>query len=147
MLGAADWVVIVAYFAVIAAIGVWAGRKGKTTEDYFLGGRRMPWFTAMLSLMATEASAVTFIGTPGESFGGNMWYAQMAIGSLAARIIVAVVFLGAFYKFRVCWRAGCGCVSWPRCSTPLCRRSSFPSAWRSWPASRWPTRSSAASAR
>jgi SSS family solute:Na+ symporter len=101
MLGAADWVVIVAYFAVIAAIGVWAGRKGKTTEDYFLGGRRMPWFTAMLSLMATEASAVTFIGTPGESFGGNMWYAQMAIGSLAARIIVAVVFLGAFYKFRV----------------------------------------------
>ena len=101
MLEAADWVVIAAYFAIIAGIGVWAGRKGKTTEDFFLGGRRMPWTTAMLSLLATEASGVTFIGTPGESFGGNMWYAQMAIGSLAARVIVATVFLGAFYKLRV----------------------------------------------
>jgi len=101
MLGGFDWAVIVLYFAIIAAIGVWAARKNKTTDDYFLGGRRMPWFTAMLSLLATEASAVTFIGTPGDSFGGNMWYAQMAIGSLAARIIVATLFLTAFYKFRV----------------------------------------------
>lgn len=101
MLGGIDWAVIAFYFAVIAAIGIWAGRKGKTTEDFFLGGRRMPWTTAMLSLLATEASAVTFIGAPGDSFGGNMWYAQMAIGSLVARIIVATVFLTAFYKFRV----------------------------------------------
>jgi len=101
MLQGLDWAVIAAYFAVIAAIGVWAGRKGKTTEDFFLGGRRMPWTTAMLSLLATEASAVTFIGTPGDSFGGNMWYAQMAIGSLVARVIVATFFLTAFYKFKV----------------------------------------------
>jgi SSS family solute:Na+ symporter len=96
-----DWAVVALYFCIIAGIGVWAGRKGKTTEDFFLGGRRMPWTTAMLSLLATEASAVTFIGAPGDSFGGNMWYAQMAIGSLVARIIVATVFLTAFYRFRV----------------------------------------------
>jgi len=101
MLGTLDWVVIAFYFAVIAGIGIWAGRKNKTTEDFFLGGRRMPWTVAMLSLLATEASAVTFIGAPGDSFGGNMWYAQMAIGSLVARIIVATLFLSAFYKFRV----------------------------------------------
>lgn len=101
MLGAMDWVVIATYFIIIAAIGVWAGRKGKTTEDYFLGGRRMPWYVAMLSLVATETSAVTFIGVPGDAFGGNMWYVQMAFGSFAARIIVATLFLTAFYKFRV----------------------------------------------
>jgi len=101
MLGGIDWAVIALYFAVIAGIGIWAGRKGKTTEDYFLGGRRMPWATAMLSLLATEASAVTFIGAPGDSFSGTMWYAQMAIGSLAARIIVATLFLTAFYKLKV----------------------------------------------
>jgi len=101
MLGDVDWAVIALYFAIIAGIGIWAGRKGKTTEDYFLGGRRMPWATAMLSLLATEASAVTFIGAPGDSYGGNMWYAQMAIGSLAARIIVATLFLTAFYKLKV----------------------------------------------
>ncbi|MBN1918886.1 MAG: sodium/solute symporter [Verrucomicrobia bacterium] len=101
MLGGFDWAVIVLYFVIIAAIGVWATRNNKTTEDYFLGGRRMPWTTAMLSLLATEASAVTFIGAPGDSYGGNMTYLQMAIGSLAARIIVAAVFLTAFYKFRV----------------------------------------------
>ena len=101
MLGAMDWVVIATYFIIIAAIGVWAGRKGKTTEDYFLGGRRMPWYVAMLSLVATETSAVTFIGAPSNSFSSDMWYAQMAIGSFAARILVATVFLTAFYKFRV----------------------------------------------
>jgi SSS family solute:Na+ symporter len=101
MLGGFDWAVIVLYFVIIAGIGVWATRKNKTTEDYFLGGRQMPWTVAMLSLLATEASGVTFVGTPGDSFGGNMWYAQMAIGSLAARVIVATLFLSAFYKFRV----------------------------------------------
>jgi len=101
MLEAVDWVVIAFYFAVIAGIGIWAGRKNKTTEDFFLGGRRMPWTVAMLSLLATEASAVTFIGAPGDSFGGTMWYAQMAIGSLVARVIVATLFLSAFYKLKV----------------------------------------------
>lgn len=96
-----DWAVVVLYFCIIAGIGVWAGRKSKTTDEFFLGGRRMPWTTAMLSLLATEASAVTFIGAPGDSFGGTMWYAQMAIGSLVARIIVATLFLGAFYRFKV----------------------------------------------
>ena len=96
-----DYFVLFVYLGALVGMGFYFSRRENSTNDFFLGGRRMPWTTAMLSFLATEASAVTFIGGPGDSFGGNMWYAQMAIGSLAARIIVATLFLTAFYKFNV----------------------------------------------
>lgn len=96
-----DYLVLLLYFAAIASIGLLAGRKEKSTDDYFLGGRAMPWWTVTFSILATEVSAVTFIGTPGDAYRGNYTYLQFAFGSLLGRILIAVLLLPAFYRGRV----------------------------------------------
>ena len=101
MLGFLDIVVLVSYLALVIAIGVWAGRGQKTTEDYFLGGRRIPWWAAGLSIIATETSALTFIGAPTQSLRGDWTYLQLAIGSALARFVVAGVLIGAYYRADV----------------------------------------------
>lgn len=100
-LATADFIVLIAYFCVIAAIGIIAGRKEESTDDYFLAGRNMPWWAVTFSILATEVSAVTFIGVPGESYRGNYIYLQFAFGSLLGRILIAYLFLPAFYGNRV----------------------------------------------
>lgn len=96
-------IAIAGYLFIIALIGVIAGRDEKNTDDYFLGGRKMPWLAVCLSIIATECSAVTFIGAPAISFaaGGNYTYIQLAIGSLIGRILIAYLLLIPFYKYRV----------------------------------------------
>ena len=96
-----DYLVLILYFISIASIGLWAGRREKNTEDYFLGGRSMPWWAVTFSILATEVSAVTFIGAPGASYLGNYAYLQFAFGSLLGRILIAFLFLPAFYRGRV----------------------------------------------
>ncbi len=59
-----DWSVIAIYLIGIIALGVWLGRGQKTTRDYFLGGRDLPWWGVAFSIVATETSALTFIGVP-----------------------------------------------------------------------------------
>ncbi|MFH1038142.1 MAG: sodium:solute symporter [PVC group bacterium] len=96
-----DYIVLGLYFVSIASIGLLAGRREKNTEDYFLGGRAMPWWAVTFSILATEVSAVTFIGAPGASYRGNYAYLQFAFGSLLGRILIAWLFLPAFYRGRV----------------------------------------------
>jgi len=96
-----DYLVIILYFAGVALIGILAGRREKNTEDYFLAERRIPWWAVTCSILATEVSAVTFIGVPGEAFRGNYVYLQFAFGSLLGRILIAFLFLPAFYRGRV----------------------------------------------
>jgi len=96
-----DYLVLIIYFAAIASIGLLAGRKEKSTDDFFLGGRAMPWWAVTFSILATEVSAVTFIGTPGDAYRGNYTYLQFAIGSLLGRILIAFLLLPAFYRGRV----------------------------------------------
>ncbi len=96
-----DYLVILLYFAGVALIGILAGRREKNTEDYFLAGRKIPWWAVTCSILATEVSAVTFIGVPGEAFRGNYVYLQFAFGSLLGRILIAFLFLPAFYRGRV----------------------------------------------
>jgi len=100
-LAGVDITVLVFYFCVIALIGYLAGRKGKDTEDFFLGGRRMPWLAVCLSIIATEISVLTFVGVPADSFRTNYVYLQFAIGSLIGRILIALLFLPAFYRGKV----------------------------------------------
>ena len=64
------------------------------------GGRQVPWLAVLGSLIATEISAATFLGTPGVGFAENLGYLQMGIGSFLARFVIAFLFLGAFYKLR-----------------------------------------------
>jgi SSS family solute:Na+ symporter len=101
MFDSLDYFVIVLYLALVCGAGFWFGRKEKNTEDFFLGGRQMPWGAVMFSIIATEMSALTFIGVPGEAFKANLIYFQFAIGSFVGRILIALFFLPAFYRGRV----------------------------------------------
>ncbi|NQT84713.1 sodium/solute symporter [bacterium] len=96
-----DYVVIVSYLMLVSAAGFWFGRREKTTSDFFLAGRQMPWGAVMFSILATEMSALTFIAVPGEAFKENLIYFQFAIGSLIGRILIALFFLPAFYRGKV----------------------------------------------
>ncbi len=101
MISVLDWVVLLIYAGVVIAIGFLAGKKESTTEDYFLGGRKMPWFSVMISIYATSLSALTFIGVPGAAFEGDFVYLQLAIGDLVGRVLVSTLLLTAYYKSRV----------------------------------------------
>jgi solute:Na+ symporter, SSS family len=95
-----DILIVFAYFASVLFIGIRFGKKDETIEGYVAGGRQMPWLAVLGSLIATEISAATFLGTPGVGFAENLGYLQMGVGSLLARFAIAFLFLGAFYKLK-----------------------------------------------
>jgi len=101
MLGSFDYLVIVCYLIVVSGAGLWFGRTERDTNDFFLGGRRMPWIAVMISILATEFSGLTFLSVPGVSFKGSLIYLQFGIGSLIGRILITLFFLPAFYRGRV----------------------------------------------
>ncbi len=96
-----DWFIVVAYLAIVIALGLWVGREEEGMDDYFLGGRAIPWWAALLSMVATEISAATFLGAPEQGLTRNFTYLQFGIGSIAARFALAFLFLGVYYKLRV----------------------------------------------
>jgi SSS family transporter len=97
-----DLVIIVLYFVIIIAIGVHFSRRNKDVSEYALGGRSIPWWAVLASILAAEISAGTFFGAPGEGFRlQNYTYAQLMVGYLLARLVVSGVFIPAFYKHNV----------------------------------------------
>jgi SSS family solute:Na+ symporter len=97
-----DSLIIVIYFAVILAIGIRAGAGQKTLETYSVGNRDVPWFAVLASILAAEISAATFLGAPGEGYAHrNFTYAQLAIGTVLARFVIAFLFLKPFYDQKV----------------------------------------------
>jgi len=97
-----DGLVVLAYFILVISIGLYKGRGEKSIEDFAVGGRSIPWWAVLASIMAAEVSAGTFLGTPGEGYGlRNFTYGQLAIGTVMARVIVAYLFIGRFYELRV----------------------------------------------
>ena len=95
-----DYAVLLALIGSSLFLGIYLGRDEKDTRDFFLGGRRIPWWAAMLSFVATEISAVTIIAVPATACSENWQYAQFFVGSFLARIVIAFVFIPAFYKFN-----------------------------------------------
>ena len=102
-MSALDWSAFAIYLAITAAIGFWSGRHHQTTEDYFLGSRRVPWWAAMLSLVATETSAVTVVAIPAMVFapGGNLGFLQCAIGFALGKVLIACFILPAYFKRQI----------------------------------------------
>ncbi|USO00256.1 MAG: sodium/solute symporter [Phycisphaeraceae bacterium] len=97
-----DWGVILLYFALLAASGVWINRRSqKTTDDYFRGGGRVPAWAAAVSVVATSMSAASFIGVPQQAYVGDLTYLSTNIGMVLAAIVIAFVFVPAFYRARV----------------------------------------------
>ena len=97
-----DTCVLLLYFVVIIFIGLRMGRKEDSLEDFALGGRQIPWWAVLASIIAAETSAGTFFGAPGEGFAlRNYTYAQLAIGTILARIIVSYIFIKPYYDYKV----------------------------------------------
>jgi len=93
-----DFIVFGLYLLLIAGVGIYFSKSQNSVKDYFLGGRTIPWFTACMSIVATETSTLTFIGIPAISFGGNMTFIQLAFGYFCARVIVSFVFLPTYFN-------------------------------------------------
>ncbi len=97
-----DLLVIGIYFAIIVAIGVHFSSRNRNVSEFALGGRSIPWWAVLASILASEISAGTFFGSPGEGFRSrNYTYAQLMVGYLLARLIVSAVFIPAYYRHNV----------------------------------------------
>ncbi len=97
-----DSVVLLAYFAIIVGIGLSQRKKSRSVEGYTLGERQMAWWAVLASILAAEISAATFLGAPESGFTHRNWaYAQFAIGTILARIIVSFLFIPLFYRHGV----------------------------------------------
>jgi SSS family transporter len=97
-LGGLDIMLVFLTVALLFVISYIFGREEKNTADFFLGGRKVPSIVACLSFVATEVSALTIVGVPATAFSENWEYLQFFIGSAAARIVVAFLFIPVFYK-------------------------------------------------
>src|SRR5688572_24264407 len=97
-----DGLIIVIYFVGIIAIGLYMGRREHSLHDFALGGRRVPWWAVMASIIAAETSAATFLGAPGEGFENrSLAYVQLIIGLILGRMLVGYFFLKPYYDYRV----------------------------------------------
>jgi SSS family transporter len=99
-LHAVDAGIVAVYLLAMLTLGVWVGRGQKTTLDYFLGNRSLPWWAVLLSIVSTETSAVTFLSVPGMAFaaGGDMRFLQITIGYIAGRMLVVVLLLPLYFR-------------------------------------------------
>ncbi len=96
-----DWTVLIAILVTIVWYGIWKTRNVNTTESFLRGEQTLPWYTIGLSVMATQASAITFLSTPGQAFDDGMRFAQFYFGLPIAMIILCVFFLPRYYNLKV----------------------------------------------
>lgn len=98
-----DWGVVAGYLVLTTVLGARLAGKQATIRDFFLGGRKLPWWAVCGSTIATEVSTATFLVVPTLSFaaGGNLTYLQFAIGSIIARVIVGLYFVPRFYEREI----------------------------------------------
>jgi len=95
-----DLVIIFGYLIGITLFGVWFSRKQKTTRDYFLGDRTVPWWAIAASIVATETSTITFISVPGIAFarGGNFQFLQLVFGYMIGRVVISLLFIPSYFR-------------------------------------------------
>ena len=95
-----DWTVILIYLLAIVGLGLWFGKDQRTTRDYFLGSRSVPWWGISLSIVAAETSALTIIGVPAMAYGTNLAFVQMLLGYVMARVIIAIFLVPHYFGGR-----------------------------------------------
>src|SRR5438132_1517991 len=98
---AVDWVVLIATLLLIVAYGVWKGRRQPHLEAYLLADRKMRWPTIALSIMATQASAITFLSTPGQAYVDGMRFVQFYLGLPVAMVILSITAVPIFHRLKV----------------------------------------------
>lgn len=100
-MAAIDWIILVGTLIFIVGYGVWKTKGSKNVTDYVLGGHDAKWWTIGLSVMATQASAITFLSTPGQAFHDGMGFVQFYFGLPLAMIIICIVFVPIYHRLNV----------------------------------------------
>lgn len=100
-MGILDWTILSATLLFIVGYGVWKTKGSKNVDDYVRGGRQAKWWTIGLSVMATQASAITFLSTPGQAFHDGMGFVQFYFGLPLAMIIICLVFVPLYHRLKV----------------------------------------------
>jgi SSS family transporter len=93
-----DYLVIGGYLLAITAFGSYFARFQKTTRDYFLTGRSVPWWAICFTIVATETSTLTFISVPASAYGGDMTFLQLVFGYVIGRLLVSLLFIPAYFR-------------------------------------------------
>lgn len=96
-----DSLIVILYMALSVGLGVWIGRGQKTIQDYFLGGRSLPWYAVTFSIVATETSVLTFISIPAVAYQGNLTFIQIVFGYIVGRTLVALLLIPAYFKGKL----------------------------------------------
>ena len=96
-----DWAILAGTLLVIVLYGIWKNRKADSVRSYLMGERDLPWWTIGLSVMATQASAITFLSTPGQAYADGMRFAQFYFGLPIAMVILCVFVLPIYYRLKV----------------------------------------------
>ncbi len=93
-----DWFVFILYFGGVVAFAVFHSRKNVGIEGYYLANRRLPWGAVGLSVMATQASAITFIGTTGQAYDDGMEFIQVYLPQPLVMVLLCDLFVPFFYR-------------------------------------------------
>jgi len=97
----ADWLVLAGTLLAIVAYGVWKGRRQDRLAQYLLADREMQWYTVALSVMATQASAITFLSTPGQAYTDGMRFVQFYLGLPVAMVILSITAVPIYHRLKV----------------------------------------------
>src|SRR5271157_5981754 len=93
-----DFTIVIAYLTGITLFGMRFRRGQRDIRDYFLGGRTAPWWALAFSIVATETSTLTIIGTPALAYAGNLAFLQLVFGYLLGRVLIVLVLLPGYFR-------------------------------------------------
>src|SRR5579875_3698858 len=96
-----DWVVLFGWLTFLVSYGLYRGRGSNSTTQYLLAGRSMPWYAMGLSILATQASAITFISTTGQGYVDGLRFAQFYFGLPVAMILISMTAVPIFHRAKV----------------------------------------------
>ena len=100
-MGTIDWIILIFSLVFIVLYGIWKGRGSKNLDGYLLADRSMRWYTILFSIMATQASAITFLSTPGQAYIDGMRFVQFYFGLPIAMIIISVTAVPIYHRLKV----------------------------------------------
>ncbi|HEX9006485.1 MAG TPA: sodium:solute symporter, partial [Bacteroidota bacterium] len=93
-----DYAIVIVYLLGVTIAGIVISGRQRSTREYFLGGKTLPWWLVGLSIVAGETSALTVISVPGIAYAGSMHFLQLVFGYFIGRLLVSLVFIPAYYR-------------------------------------------------
>ena len=100
-MGSIDWIILIGTLSLIVFYGVWKNRSHNNIREYLKGGNQARWWTVGLSVMATQASAITFLSTPGQAYHDGMGFVQFYFGLPFAMVVICLFFIPIYHKLKV----------------------------------------------